>query len=185
MIRSASPIRRRGISLIEVVVVMAVLVVIGGILAPTFRTMSGDSKTKAGVDTIKGRIADARGSAVDQGRPYKLSISQDGLHVRVAPDEQAFVNMAATADDDESSGPHIVESDMPKDVTLKILDQDATENTTDEAGWIRVATFLPDGTCREDSALLEVHELGVPAVNIRIRGLTGTATTETTTGARP
>ena len=169
--------RRRGASLVEVMATMAVLVILGGILAPTFRTMSRDSKSKAGADTLRGRIADARGAAVEGGRPYRLAISTDGKKVRVAPDEQAFVNMAANADDDDN-GPMIAESALPADVTATTQHDDGSQATPDDAGWVRVATFQPDGTCREDSATVKIAEPGSRSIYIRIRGLTGAAVTE-------
>jgi prepilin-type N-terminal cleavage/methylation domain-containing protein len=167
--------QRRGISLIEVLVTMAVLVILGGILAPTLSTMSGSTKSKAAADTLRGRIADARGAAIDDARPYRLAMSPDGLRLRVSPDDQAFMNMAATGDEDDA-GPLIAESDLPDGVKIE-MDADGAEQVTDEAGWVRIATFLADGTCREDSATLTIREAGVKPIRIRIRGLTGTAAT--------
>jgi len=176
--RTTRRTRRAGVSLVEVMVTMAVLVAIGGILAPTLRTMGRDSKSKAGIDTLRGRIADARGAAVEDGRPYRLAVSSDGKRVRVSPDERAFVNVAANADEDDS-GPLIAESTMPPDVTATTQHDDGSQATADEAGWVRVATFQPDGTCLEDSATVKVSEPGARPITLRIRGLTGSATTET------
>ena len=169
--------RRRGVSLVEVIATMTVLVAIGGVLAPTFRTMGRDSKSKAGADTLRGRIADARGAAIEDGRPYRLAVSTDGKRVRVSPDAQAFVNVAANADD-EDNGPLIAESAMPADVTATTQHDDGSQATPDEAGWVRVATFQPDGTCLEDTATVKITEPGVKPITIRIRGLTGSAATE-------
>jgi type II secretory pathway pseudopilin PulG len=165
---------RSGISLVEILVTMAVIVAIGGIIAPTIQSLGRNSKSKAAEDTLRGRVADARGAAIEDARPYRLAISPDGLHIRVAPDDQAFVNAAASNDEDDA-GPLITESDLPKDVTIEMQSDDGVENVVDEAGWIRVATFLPDGTCREDSSILTIREPGMPLIRIRIRGLTGTA----------
>ena len=173
---------RRGVSLVEVIATMTVLVAIGGVLAPTFRMMGRDTKSKAGADTLRGRIADARGAAIEDGRPYRLAVSIDGKRVRVSPDEQAFVTMAAQSDDDDV-GPLVAESMLPPDVTATTQHEDGSEATPDEAGWVRVATFQPDGTCREDTATVKITEPGARAITIRIRGLTGSAVTEV--GAAP
>jgi len=86
------------------------------------------------------------------------------------------MSVAATEDSDE---PTVIESELPKDVTI-VRDEDALgPATTDDAGWIKVATFLPNGTCKEDSALLEVREPGSKPLLVRIRGLTATATIST------
>lgn len=175
---TASPAARRpGVSLVEVLVTLAVLVAIGGILAPTFRAMGRDTKSKAAVDTLRGRIADARGAAVEDGRPYRLAVSVDGKRVRVSPDAQAFVTMAAHAEEDDA-GPLVAESTLPPDVTATTQHEDGSQATPDEAGWVRVATFQPDGTCREDTATVKITEPGARAITIRIRGLTGSAVTE-------
>jgi len=165
---------RRGYTLIEMLAVMAILVVLGGIAAPALRTFTRDSHVKAGGDTLRGRIADARANAIEDNRPYRLSISPDGTKIRVSVDDP--MSVAATEDSDE---PTVIESELPKDVTV-VRDEDALgPATTDDAGWIKVATFLPNGTCKEDSALLEVREPGSKSLLVRIRGLTATATIST------
>jgi hypothetical protein len=70
----------------------------------------------------------------------------------------------------------IVEEEMPAPVTaVPVLDEGA-QAVVDEAGWIRVVTFLPDGTCREATAAVEVREPGVHSMLLRVRGLTGATT---------
>ena len=167
--------RRAGYSLLEVLLVLAILIALGGILAPMMTTFSRDTKVKAASDAIMGRIADARASAIERGMPYRLAISEDGQHVRIAPDDQSFASQAATTDEDE--GPLVAEEMLPTDVLVsQVLDDSSTPTVTDQAGWHRIATFLPDGTCREDLATIQVKEPGVYPILIRIRGLTGSAT---------
>ena len=43
----------------------------------------------------------------------------------------------------------------------------------DGSGWTTVATFLPDGPCREANVLVEVREKNYPPIRVRIRGVTG------------
>ena len=170
-----SPRSRAGYTLMEVLVVLAILIVLGAVLAPTFNSFSRDTKVKAATDTIMARIADARASAIERGLPYRLALSGDGMHLRIAPDDQAYANHTVTSDEDDN--PLVAEADFPKDVTVQHLMDEESQAVTDQAGWVRVATFLPDGTCREDLAVLQVREPGVYPSLIRIRGLTGAATT--------
>ena len=169
------PRSRAGYTLMEVLVVLAILIVLGAVLAPTFNSFSRDTKVKAATDTVMARIADARASAIERGLPYRLALSEDGLHIRIAPDDQAYANQTVTTDDDDH--PLVAETDFPKDVKVQHLMDDDFQEVKDQAGWIRVATFLPDGTCREDLAVIQVREPGVYPILIRIRGLTGAATT--------
>ncbi len=169
------PTLRAGYTLMEVLVVLAILIVLGAVLAPTFNSFSRDTKVKAATDTIMARIADARASAIERGLPYRLALSEDGLHIRIAPDDQAYANHTVTSDEEDN--PLVAEADFPKDVTVQHLMDEESQAVTDQAGWVRVATFLPDGTCREDLAVIQVREPGVYPILIRIRGLTGAATT--------
>ena len=169
------PRSRAGYTLMEVLVVLAILIILAAILAPTFNSFSRDTKVKAATDTIMARIADARASAIERGLPYRLALSEDGMHIRIAPDDQAYANHTVMSDDEDN--PLVAEADFPKDVTVQQIMDDEFQAVTDQAGWTRVATFLPDGTCREDLAVLQVREPGVYTILIRIRGLTGAATT--------
>ncbi len=173
---SPRQVTRRGVTLIEVLVTMAVLVVLGGILVPTIRSMGRDTKSKAGADTLLGRVADARGAAMEAGRPYRLAVSSDGKRVLVTPDDQ---NASAPAESTASgSAPHVTESAMPGDVTATLHAAEGTQAAPEDGDWIRIATFQPDGSCRESSATVLISEPGVRAILVRIRGLTGAATAE-------
>ncbi len=167
--------RRAGFTLVELLAVMAVLLVLTAILAPGLRLFSRDSKLLAGSDLLRGRIADARGEAMEHGRPYRLALSQDGLKVRVAPDDQNFDTATLTTDE---ASPKVSEDDFPKDVTATSEPPDGSPPTVDADGWTRVATFQPDGTCREDAVVIRVSQPNMYPVLIRIRGLTGAATVE-------
>ena len=162
--------RRDGYSLIELLVVLAALVILGAVLVPTFSGMSRDTKVKAGADVIQARIAEARAAAIEDARPYFLLLSPDGTRVRVAPDEQFADASAGEAE----NGPFHAEQDLPAEVTARAV-VGGMAATPDADGWVRVATFLPDGTCKEDSAAVELTEPGVYPLTIRIRGLTGTS----------
>ena len=70
----------------------------------------------------------------------------------------------------------IVEDELPTPVTAVPVLGEGEQAVVDEAGWVRVVTFLPDGTCREASAAVEVREPGVHSMLVRVRGLTGAAT---------
>ena len=146
--------RRPGFTLVEVLAVMAVLLILAAILAPSIKLFDRDSKIQAGTDLLRGRIAEARAESMEHGRPYRLALSQDGTKVRIAPDDQNF------------------------DVTAASEPQDGTAPAVDADGWTRVATFQPDGTCREDAVVIRVSQPGMYQMVIRIRGLTGAATVE-------
>jgi prepilin-type N-terminal cleavage/methylation domain-containing protein len=163
---------RTGYTLIELLAVIAILVVVGGVLVPTLRTLGGDTNVKAGADILQARMAEARAAAIGEGRPYRVAVSQDGTRVRVAPDELELVGLDPTFD---TAAPFVFEDDLPNGVTALPIPEEGLALFVDQAGWMRVVTFLPDGTCREMSAAVEVREPGCYPMVVRVRGLTGAA----------
>jgi prepilin-type N-terminal cleavage/methylation domain-containing protein len=175
--------RRAGYTLMELIVVMAILLILGGLLAPTFSATSRDTRVKAGADVVRGRMEEARGSAIEDARPYRFSVSTDGKRVRVLP-EGFEEGMVQPANDDENP-PFFAEDELPRDVTVVPVTEEQMA-TADGDGWVRVATFLPDGTCKEDHAILEVREAGVHPMIVTLRGLTGTVSVKAgKAGANP
>ena len=168
--------KRRGVTLVELIAVMAVLIILGGVILPTLTATRRDVYVKAAADMVRGRMAEARSKAIENGQAYRFAISEDGRRIRIAPDTYEALGEVATSDDD-SSPILIREDDLPKGVTLQLTDEEAEFAVQDSSGWKRVVTFLADGTCREDSAELIVTEKGVTPLLITVRGLTGVTMT--------
>jgi len=163
--------RRPGYTLMELLIVLALLMILGGLLAPTFSATSRDTGVKAGADLVRGRMEDARANAIEDARPYRFAVSADGTKIRVSPD--GLDDGTAPPANGDDSPPFVAQEDLPKNVTaVPVADGQAPMSGDD--GWVRVATFLPDGTCKEDHAILEVREAGVHPMVVTLRGLTGT-----------
>ena len=134
---------------------------------------------KAAADAVQARANEARAAAVGENRTYRLAVSSNGTQVRVAPDDSAFDTIDASGATD-IDGPTVVIDTLPKDVTATPVADPEEPAVTDDAGWVRVATFKSDGTARRD-AVIEITEPGVAPLWVRVRGLTGA----TTIGPRP
>ena len=78
---------RLGYTLLEMLVVLAVLLIIGAIIIPTVSGLTGNTKVKGAADAVKARLLEARLNAMEQGRPYVFAISSDGTKLHVGPDE--------------------------------------------------------------------------------------------------
>lgn len=162
--------QRQGVTLIEIMIVIAVIVIIMALAVPTLNTTERDLPIKSGADTIRARLAEARGLAIENGQTMRFSISPDGKRVRFAPDTTDF----ATSFGDDNLGEELT---LPKNVTARVVNDDAGEATVDVNGWTRVATFQPDGTCRETVVEIELNQPNTYALIIRLRGLTGNTQT--------
>ena len=159
--------RRSGFTLLELIVVMAILLILGSLVIPSLVGMKGNTGVKAGADAVRARMFDARSRAMDDGVAYRLSLSEDGQSLQVAPDDPNTV-------DPSRHGTTTTEK-LPDGVIAKVQAQDGVEAAVDQTGWVRVATFTPEGTCREDLIEVVVSEPAVKAapIKIRIRGVTG------------
>ena len=148
----------------KLLVVMAMLVALGAVVAPSAQ---GDDPGHQGEGRGRpGPGAGGRGPrGGGRGEPgYRLAISTDGARVRIAPDDQAFDTQAISPDDDVD-GPVVAEDGAAEaGVTARPLFDAGRQGVTDDAGWVRVATFHTDGTCRDDLAVIEVREPGVAGV---------------------
>ena len=61
-------------------------------------------------------------------------------------------------------------------MTARSEPPDGSAPAVDADGWTRVATFQPDGTCREDAVAVRVRQPAVYPLVVRVRGLTGAVT---------
>ena len=160
---------RRGFTLVEVLVTMAILVILGGIAAPSLQSFMRDTPVKEAGDVLRTQVASARSHAIGQGRAYRLSVSEDGTRVRVTVDDETEIP------GDDTAQPLYSEETLPRTVTATPAAAPEGQTAGDDGGWVRVATFLPDGTCREDSAEVDLAEPGCYTLRLTVRGLTGAA----------
>ena len=166
------PNRRAGFTLMESMAVLAVLLIIAAVTFPTFRGLTGNSDQKAAADVVRGRIADARGMAMEYGQPYRLAISADGTRIRLAPDTQDFATLPAA---EYASGSAIcLESRLDKCTAGLAADDDGVAPGSD-GEWQTVGTFLPDGTCREVGTIVTISEANYPPLRIQLRGVSGSS----------
>jgi len=164
--------RRAGFTLIESMAVLALLLIIAAVTFPTLRGLKGNSDQKAAADVVRGRIADARGMAMEYGQPYRLAISADGTRIRLAPDTTDFATLPAA----EFAGAAVtcLESRLDKCTAGLAADDDGAAPGSD-GEWQTVGTFLPDGTCREVGSIVTVSEVNYPPIRIQLRGVSGSS----------
>jgi prepilin-type N-terminal cleavage/methylation domain-containing protein len=193
------PARRAGVTLLEMLLVLALLVIIASIAVPSFQGYSPYFKTTAAVDQVRGRWNDARAKAIEQGRPYRFAIKPGDTGFRIAPDDPEFWGGSSSGSsndaDDPSMRPFIVEDDLDG-VTFSLNPTSnsggggnnanpnngntpnggaSTSGSVSANGWTQVVVFLPDGTTDVDVDM-QLAATGTRPMGLKIRSLTGAIT---------
>ena len=169
--RTRSP--RIGLTLLELLVVLVLLILLASATLPSFAGLKGNADQKAAMDLLRARIADARGLALQEAATYRLAVNKGGTKIRLAPESADFSHLPAS--EDAGGGAKVIETTVEK-ATITVAETEAgAMGGGDEDDWVTIGTFLANGTCREDSTLIEVIESSFPAIRIHLRGVTGTA----------
>jgi Tfp pilus assembly protein FimT len=122
----------------ELVVTLAIVAIAGAILVPTLRSLMGDNPVKAAADQVKSRWAEARAKAMEEGKPYRFSVTGD--------------NTFKTAPDDDFDGPGGLKDELPRNVSFAQGGGNINQNNGGADGSTSVV-FLPDGTATTDFEL--------------------------------
>src|SRR5262245_58206835 len=168
--------RRTAYTLLEVLLVLAIIVVVTTLSMPTVLNMFDGLRLKAASDSVRTAWANARSWSIDEARPYRFAIIPGKGNFRVAPDTAEFWN----GQSGEGMNGMVMESSLPRGIRFTGADGgDPGDGNTiaDTSGggaeWTHVVTFLPDGTAAEDVTVEFQYGSGRPTV-LRLRGLTGT-----------
>jgi Tfp pilus assembly protein FimT len=164
---------------LELILVCALLALLVAIVWPNLEFYHADVRITAGADMVKGRLAEARSRAVEEGKPYRFEII-DANRCRVVSDigdaPPAAPPGQAPPGDSENGTPG--EDSLPKMVSFDLGQSSANgpDNNNGNAGGGTKIVFLPDGSARDD-AEIRLTSQGARPVVIRLRALTGTITT--------
>lgn len=77
---------RRGLTLLEVVITMAIIVVVAAMAFPSFDAWFQTQHLLEGVDTLRTDLLRARTRAMEDGQPYRFAWEPSGTSYRIAPD---------------------------------------------------------------------------------------------------
>jgi prepilin-type N-terminal cleavage/methylation domain-containing protein len=175
---------RHGFTLLEVVLVMALIVMVAALVYPSYNAAQGYFKMNAAVDAMRAACAQARAHAIEEGRPYRIAIVPDTGNYRVAPDAPEFWAGSAPAFDPENPA-LVLEKALPKGVRFSFQSASPTTLPDNDNGpaddpanvapgsWSSAITFNPDGSARDDVEIL-FQVKGAMPTKLMVRGLTGT-----------
>jgi len=169
--------RRAGYTILELMVVLALLIILGAVIIPSFAGFYGNTKQRAAADTVRQRLAEARAKAMERGMPFRVAVHADMTRIRVAPDGDDFASHAAP---DEPAFDSLVTEDRLDEATVQLLLEPDDDRPPDAGGWITVATMRADATSKESRpATVSVRQRDFAPIQIVVRGLTGHARTAT------
>jgi len=159
-------VRRRGFTLMELVLVMALMVIAASLIAPVVDSMMNPNQVAASVDAVRSIWMEARGRAMEEGRPYRFSVQENSGKFKIEPDDQDEPGAEAGASK---------EGDLPSPCAFVESGEAIMGNAGGGGGgeWKSIAIFLPDGTARDD-AKVHFGRQGLPTATLKLRALTGT-----------
>jgi prepilin-type N-terminal cleavage/methylation domain-containing protein len=164
----AHSLTRKGFTLLEILLVMAILIIISAVCLPTINSMYGDTRVHGAADEIRRAWAEARSRAIENGTPYRFSVKFEKIQYRIAPDTDDFWSSAPPEGSTDS--PKALSGSLPDGISFT---RDTKSHFSASGDWSTVAVFLPDGTCRADASVAVQDGNGSP-LTVSVRGLTGT-----------
>jgi len=196
---------RRAYTLLELMLVLALVVILAALVYPSFDAMYGQYKLSAAADSAKAGMTNARAQAIEEGQPYRFAIVPGKGNFRVAPHSQAYWTGGDPPVADGGHPLYAHEDSLPQGIVFVDSDQavasEDSQTALDEGAvpptqWKTVAVFLPDGTARaaDDNGqaqgqgqneivqtfLRDVRAPRGTPVTVTLRCMTGTVSTRRT-----
>jgi len=186
---------RRAFTLLEMLLVLAIMVVVFAAAAPALRGVMRDAALKNAADTVRIHWTKAHVKAMKTGRIQVFRFEQDGSRFTVQPwaaaDDQIeaapSVKGFGTAEE-ETASPRLDESSavsLPEGTKFvagaaalegrsQAIEKDIKDANRFEADWSQPVLFYPDGSS-SDAWVIVANERDV-AIRVDLRGMTGTTT---------
>ena len=181
---------RRGFTLFEMIIVLALMVIVAGLSIPSIQSMYSDSQMQAAVDQVRGAWAGMRSHAISEGQQYRFSVAANASDFRAAPDRPEYWGGDPPAPTDPNNPPLVIQGTLPKGIRFTTADAgdagsgDASAASASGGSWSTVAVFLPDGTAQQDVEItFRLPDSGATPISLQLRALTGGVTTRRLSGA--
>jgi prepilin-type N-terminal cleavage/methylation domain-containing protein len=185
--RSAKRVRHaRGLTLIEILLVLALLVIISAIAIPTLLGSFSRASLYSGGDLLRGAWAKARLAAMQSGQTHAFRYELNGSRFQIAsigalglPENNELAPVDPEETPDQSGRVRLAENKLPSGIVFlggdisssnQIL---AMQPDVGQGPWSPPIMFYPDGTT-SDASLLLSNDRQV-TVRVTLRGLTGVA----------
>lgn len=182
--------RNTGLTLIELLLVMAIMVVVAALAMPSVQRTFSQQALKKGADRFRVAMGQARVKAIRNGEEYAVFFTPGGSYFNVAP-FRSFQEQSGIASQREQLVGRKLQSNYEDDLlpqgVVFISGEVATDaraaevmNSVQAGGELRTIMFYPDGTS-QDAIIMLQNEKQV-TIEVQLRGLTGIARTIRSTG---
>ena len=186
MFDRASP--QRGLTLVEVILVLALLVVIGAVSMPLLESSFSRAGLHSAGDTLRGAWAKARLAAMQSGQTCVFRYEPNGSRFQIAtlnelelPETSALQPDAAGTRREAVDMLRLPRNRLPDGVVFAAGDVAtstqllATLPGAADGPWSQPILFYPDGTTSDASVLLSNSRQTM--IRVTLRGLTGISNT--------
>ena len=177
--------RSRGFTLIELILVVAIMVVVASIAAPAVHRTFAQQALQKGADRLRVAMGQARVKAIKNGEEYAVFFMPEGSWFGVAP-FYSFPEQAQIAQKRQQFVTNGNYTDYEKDLMPRgvrfvagetAMDGRAAAAAADVGGAesLRSILFYPDGTSQDARIILQNDKGSV--LQVELRGLTGISKT--------
>jgi len=180
------PPRRRGLTLVEICLVLTLLVVIASFAIPLLGGAMERRALVSGAGLLQAGWTRARLAAMQSGQAYVVRLEPKGSRFQVLSLEQLTLPESQQLQSEDPDAEHsaydilrFFKTRLPDGVIFGRADVansnqlTATMGSTGDGPWSSPILFRPDGTT-SDATILLVNEPG-QTVRVTLRGLTGTS----------
>jgi prepilin-type N-terminal cleavage/methylation domain-containing protein len=182
---------RRGYTLMEMLLVLAILVVAAAVSAPALRGVMRNAELRAAAETVRAQWTRAHVAAMKTGRIQVFHYEIGGRKYKTTPwmsDDDALESAAGESpsgfsapiaagsaefptDKELPEGAKFVGGDMANDNRSLTIETEIAQLSQDSVQWSRPILFYPDGTSSDAYVIVgNDFELGM---RVELRGLTG------------
>lgn len=164
---------RLGYTLMELCVVIAIIIIVGGISVPVIQFMLEDARSTAANDMIRGMAAETRAKAMESGKPWRLAFLSGTGFFQMAPDDSTDWE---STDQSVVGTQTLIRDQLPKDIIFS----DSAGGSAESSGgaWQTIVVYTYDGSAREDT-ITYFGKSGTPFMAMEVRALTGSVTMRT------
>lgn len=172
--------QRAGLTLMELLMVMALIVIVAAVAVPVWQTMLADARETAAADMVRARMAETRARAMETGRPWRLACIPNTDAFQMAPDDSTAWEQV------EQSSKHEAElkrDKLPEGIVFAVNPGDISGSSqpgTPGTEWRTLAVYQFDGSARDDS-ITYFGKMGLMPMGVELRGLTGSVTLKSAT----